>query len=761
MDRIADHRELWLGVTSRIIRTARSRTPGENRLGLLMTPPSQEMEPAGIPGRFNPPPERPSTPTPLAPRVLPIMKTLQNWHSGLRRRLLTGTGRRSPSESALLLLIPVVGVVVGFSSIGIAHLIAFLQELLWGRGSDLLAGAMETPWPKRVLIPAAGGLLLGLLGLVLRVRMQGRGTPGIIEALALQNGVISLRRNAPGTVGGILTVGFGGSLGREGPMMEFGVAVSSWLGRRMRLEAQDLRILVCAAAAAGLSAAYNAPIGASLFALEVLIGSLALPVFGPVVVASIISTLIARNAMGSLPRFVVPEYELVSIYELGGYLVLGLLAGVFSAGVIRTVAWFDRGASGLRLPRFLAPAIGFALVGGMGVWLPYVYGNGYETVNLALNEQLPIELLVLLPFAKLIATVLTRSSGGAGGMFTPTLMMGGLLGGAFGTGLHQFFPESTASPGAYALVGMAAVLAGTTHAPIMAILMIFEQTDSYQIILPLMLVSIISHATARRIKRESLFVDALSRQGVELPKGPEEGVMQSLRVRNIMHDDPEVVHRADGFRKIIDAFLSHRFNYLYVVDDDHAFVGAIPFHGIKDLLKQAELLEVVVAHDLIETDFEFATPEDTLAATMDKFWTQNSERLPVVADSQSRRLIGWISKRDLIGVYKQEILGEGNLLSRIGPGGDRSEDRYVELPEGFEVASLRIPVQYTGRTLRELASRRTWGFYVLQITRRDPARGTRVVEMPDADTVLQPDDELIVVGPVEGVERFRRGGAED
>mgnify|MGYP006281107689 CR=1 FL=1 len=689
------------------------------------------------------------------------MKTPRTWFATLRGRLLAGTERRTPSESALLVLIPVVGVVVGFSSIGIAHLIAILQELLWGDGRDLLSGAMQSSWQERVIIPAAGGLLLGLLGLVLRVRMQGRGTPGIIEALALQNGVISLRRNAPGTTGGILTVGFGGSLGREGPMMEFGVAIASWLGRRLHLEPQDLRILVCAAAAASLSAAYNAPIGASLFALEVLIGSLALPVFGPVVVASIISTLIARNAMGSLPRFVVPEYELVSVYEFGGYLVLGLLAGVFSAGVIRAVAWSDAGFARLRLPRFLAPAIGFALVGGMGVWLPHVFGNGYETVNLTLNEQLPIELLILLPFAKLLATVLTRSSGGAGGMFTPTLMMGGLLGGAFGTGLHHFFPEATASPGAYALVGMAAVLAGTTHAPIMAIMMIFEQTDSYQIILPLMLVSIISHATARRIKRESLFVDALSRQGVQLPRGPEEGVMQSLRVRNIMHDDPEAVHRAARFQTIVEAFLRHRFNYLYVVDDDHTFVGVIPLHEIKDMLRQADTLEVVVAHDLVETDFAFATPDDTLAATMEKFWAQNSERLPVLADAQSQRLVGWISKRDLIGVYKQEILGEGNLLSRLGPAGDRGRDRFVELPEGFEVASVRIPPGLAGSTLRDLAPRRTWGFYVLQITRHDPERRSRIVEMPDADTVFQADDELTVVGPIDGVQRFRRSSRED
>ena len=687
------------------------------------------------------------------------MKILREWTTALRNRLLGDSTRRSPSESALILLIPVVGVTVGLSSLGIAHLIALLQDLAWGDARDLLAGAAAASWQERILIPAIGGLVLGLLALLPRVRFQGSGTPGVVEALALKNGVVRLREKIPATIGGILTVASGGSLGREGPMMEFAVAVTSWFGRRFRLEPQDLRILVCAAGAASLAAAYNAPIGASIFALEVLIGSLAMPVFGPVVIASVIATLISRNAMGELPRFVVPDYELVSVYELGGYLVLGVLAGLFSAGLIRTVSLCEDGFRALRLPRFAAPVVGFALVGALGVWLPHVYGNGSETVNLALHEQLPLELLIVLPFAKLLATALTRSSGGAGGMFTPTLMMGALLGGAFGTYVHQWFPDHTAGPGAYALVGMAAVLAGTTHAPIMAIMMIFEQTDSYQIILPLMFVSTISYAVARRIKKESLHVESLRRRGVVLPRGPEEGVMKSLRVRNVMHDDPQAVHRAAGFQTIVEAFLKHRFNYLYVVDDHGSFVGAIALHEIKEMLKHADSLEVVVAHDLVDPDFLVATPDDTLAETMERFWRQNSERLPVVEDLESRRLLGWISKRDLIGVYKQEILGEGQLLSRFGQSGDRRQDRYVELPEGFEVATVHIPTSMSGLTLRDMAPRREWGFYVLQITRSDPVRGTRSVEMPDADAILQPADELVVVGPTEGIDRFRRVGS--
>lgn len=684
-------------------------------------------------------------------------------HVGSRMGPPLGLGEQTPSQQALLFLIPAVGVVVGVSSLGIAYLIHMLQDVLWGDGHNLVGAALSSPTLKRVLLPAAGGLTLGLLGLVLRVKMRGHGTAGIMHALALKNGVVSLRREYPGTASGILTVSCGGSLGREGPMVEFGTALSSWLGRRFHLESRELRILVCAAAGAGLAAAYNAPIGGSMFAMEILIGSLALDVLGPVVIAAVISTLISRNAMGGLPRFVIPAYNLVSPWELVGYLVLGVLAGVFAVVLIRTMSAVEDGFSHLHLPEWVQPMIGFSLVGVIGIWLPYVYGNGYETVNMALNQALPLKLLLILPIAKLLATALTRGSGGAGGMFTPTLMMGSLLGGAFGTFVHGWFPDHTAGPGAYALVGMAAMVSGTTHAPIMAIFMIFEQTNSYQIILPLMFVCIISNAVARRIKPESLHVESLRRRGIELPKYPEGGVMRSLRVANVMHPEVESVHRTDSFRTVVEAFLRYRFNYLYVVDDTGRFQGAIAFHGMKDMLGHADSLEMVIAQDLLATDFETVSPEDTLAETMERFWRQNSERLPVVSADGARKLVGWISKRDLIAVYKQEILGQGQMLSRFGQAGDieGKRDRFVELPEDFEITSVVVPPFMAGKTLRQLDPRGNYGLYVLQVIRYDPLRGTRSVRMPGAESMLSRDDQLIVVGPSEGIARFRAAAGSE
>jgi CIC family chloride channel protein len=670
-----------------------------------------------------------------------------------------GPDGRTPSHQTLLLLVPVIGAVVGLTSLGIAYLIHGFQGILWGDSHNLLQGAIEASTAKRVLLPAAGGLVLGLTGWILHVRMQGHGTAGLMHALALKNGVLSLRQEYPGTASGILTVACGGSLGREGPMVEAGTALSSWVGRRFHLEPRELRILVCAAAGAGMAAAYNAPIGGAMFAVEVLIGNLALEVLGPVVLASVVATLISRNAMGTLPRFVIPEYHLVSAWEILGYLGLGILGGLLAVIVIRTMALSADGFGRLNIPKGLKPFLGFGLVGVIGIWLPQVYGNGYEAVNLVLHEDVALKLLLILPAAKLLATALTRGSGGTGGMFTPTLMMGALLGGSFGTLVHGWFPAHTAGPGAYALVGMAAVLAGTTHAPIMAIFMIFEQTDSYQIILPLMLVSIVSYAISHRLQPRSLHETSLRRRGIELPRGREAGVMQSLRVSHVMHSDAESVRRTDSFSRVVECFLRFRFNYLYVVDEERHFLGVIAFHGMKNILDQSDALDMVIAQDLLDPDFETVTPDDTLAETMERFWKQNSERLPVVASDGSGRLVGWISKRDLIAVYKQEILGEGRVLSRFGRAGDPEgrRDRYVELPESFDVAELVVPGPFQGRTLRDLDIRGAYGVHVLQIVRYDRDLGTRSVQMPGPDWVLGNEDRLVVVGPTDGIARFRRG----
>jgi CIC family chloride channel protein len=691
--------------------------------------------------------------------MLRLLQTLINKVRSLAWRQLA---RRSPSENAFLILLPVVGLTVGFTSVATAHVISFLQNQFWGNGQNLLSAAQSNPWFLRLVIPLVGGLLVGLIGWFFRVQTRGGGVTTIMQAVALKGGVISLRQTAPRDWAAIVTIATGGSLGREGAMALLASAIGSYMGRRFRLSAQQLRVLVCAAAAAALAAVYNAPIGGSFFALEILMGSFALDVLGPVVVVSVISTFVFRSCMGNLPRFEVPHYELVSAWELFPYLALGLLAGVISMLFVRALFGAQDAFEKLPLPRWLQPAVGMLLVGVLGVWWPHVYGNGFEAVNLTLRQQIPISLLLALVPIKMIASSLTFGSGCAGGLFTPSLMLGALLGGSFGYGVHELFPQVTAEHGAYALVGMGGVLAGMTHAPLTAIMMISEQTNSYQIVLPLMFVCIVSHFTTRLLQSGSLEQESFRRLGVTLPSGPEGSVMQTLRVAQIMHEDVDAVPRNAPFADVVEWFLRSQRDWLYVVEERQRFLGAISLHAIKDMLYQADSLNVVVAADLADETFGFVTPEEPLADTMDKFYRQNSERLPVLENATTRKLIGWMSKRDLIGVYSQEILRKRQLLGHfVVSTNDEKRDVFVELPEGFELRAVELPSHLEGRALAELAPRSRFGVHVVVVKRREPLTGRETTVMPEPQMRFRAGDNLVVIGTFEHIAQFAGALAND
>ena len=689
------------------------------------------------------------------------MRLLQRWVRSIGNRFQTlvwaQLAKRSRSDNIFLLLLPLVGLAVGFTSVITAHVISFLQNQFWGSGQNLLSAAADNPRPLRIIIPLVGGLLVGVIGWFFRVQTRGGGITTIMQAVSLKGGYISLRQTVPRDWAAIVTISTGGSLGREGAMALLASAIGSYTGRHFRLSTQQLRVLVCASAAAALAAVYNAPIGGSLFALEILMGNFALEVLGPVVVVSVISTLVFRSCMGSLPRFEVPHYELVSAWELFPYLVLGLLSGVISLAFVRALFGSQDVFEKIPVPTWLKPALGMTLVGVIGVWWPHVYGNGFETVNLTLQgaKELTFTVLLLLIPIKILASSLTFGSGGAGGLFTPSLMIGALLGGAFGFGVHEFFPHVTAEHGAYALVGMGGVLAGITHAPLTAIMMIFEQTNNYQIVLPLMFVCIVSHFTVQAFNGRSVDEESLRRRGVVLPTGIEAGVMQSLRVEDIMHDDVTAVSHSVPFPLIVEQFLKEPYNNLYVVNSEGKFLGAIRLHSMKDMLHQGESLSSVIADDLVDDSFQFVTPRQNLAEVMDIFWRENAERLPVINNPETRKLIGWISKRDLLGVYSQEIMRKRQLLGRfIVQEGDDKREVFVELPEGFELRTVELPAHLGGRTLAELAPRSKHGVHILAIKRRDPVTGRSLTEMPGPATRLNAGDDLVVIGNFESLAQF-------
>jgi CIC family chloride channel protein len=691
--------------------------------------------------------------TPWAARRRALRQRLGQWRRALEFTLARRFALATREDRRFFLLIVVVGVVAGLLGITVHRLIRGLTALLWGTSGSLVEAAARVPPWLVVGAPALGGLVIGLVALLGREHLSGQGMSALIEAVALKGGKIAPRPIVLRALAAVVTVGSGGSVGREGPMIRLGSMIASWLGSRLGLSPHRLKTLVGCGAAAGLAAAYNIPIGGALFAMEVILGNFALEIFGPIVVASVISTVLARAAEGDVPIYAAPDYGLVSGWELLYYAGLGLLGAVVSIGFILGVRTGARAFGALRwLPSWLRPLLGMTLVGVLALWVPQVLGGGFDTITLALQGGLPVALLLVLPLAKLLATALTAGSGSPGGLFTPALFVGAVVGAAYGHGIHFLWPHATGSPGAYAAVGMAAVAAGTSHAPLSAILILFEFTGNYDLILPLMVSTILSSLAARRLYPYSIYTEALQRRGVDIAYRMEEAVLAGLTVGELMRPDDEALRPDEPYRAVVARFLAAHRQRLFVVAPDGRLLGVVSLHDIKHALEDPEQLGAVVAHDLMVPVAECVRSSDRLHRAAELFARSDFERLPV-CDAEDR-FQGVLAKRDLLAIYAQEVLGRPALLATFVHSDDGARN-YVELPPDFTVRMVALPPSLAGRTLAGARLPQTLGVRVLEIRRRGERGRARVI--PDSATVLEEGDGLIVLGPTAAIAALERG----
>ena len=663
-------------------------------------------------------------------------------------------GAFSSPERRFVALIPVVGLATGVAAIVLMRGVILIEEAIWGRGSHILDVAFASSHTLRFLAPTVGGLIVALIVVWGRMPPQGKGTGGLIEAVALKGGRFDVRESALAQLCGMVTVGSGGSLGREGPIIQAGATIASYLGVRQKLSGNTLRILVGCGAAAGMSAAYNAPLGGAIFAMEVILGNFALDIFGPIVIASVAATFLSRLYVSAASVYVIPTYALGSGWELPLHAILGGGAGVLAAIVIVGVGWGERAFARIPLPWVLKTVCGFALVGWIGVHWPYIYGNGYDTVNLALHEQLPLTLLLTLPLIKLVATSITSGSGGRGGFFTPSLFVGALVGGAFGHLVQAVFPGLQVQSGAYALVGMGAIAAGTTHAPLSAIMVIFEMTGNYAIILPLMVSCILANFVSRRLKPESLHLDTLVRRGVKLPRALEELVMEQTTARDIMREDRDTVRDTTPFPDIFGRFLETRRNHVYVIDAAGRFCGAVSLHDVKRVLDQSQSLGFVLAVDVMREDFPCVPLDERLTRVLERFAEFEHERLPVVRSAQDRTFMGLVSKRDVIALYNQEVLHRPALLAKFTTE-DEAEPTFVELPSPYRVDQVDVPATMVGQKLSALELQTRYDATILVIKRRSDGLGEKRI-FPRGDTLLEAGDRIVLIAPAEQLERLKQ-----
>lgn len=646
----------------------------------------------------------------------------------------------------IMILAALVGLLGGVGAIGFRALIDLIQNLVLGPHEGILEALSRLPWYWKTAIPVIGGLIVGPLIYFFAREAKGHGVPEVMESVALRNGVIRPRVVLIKYFASAITIGTGGSTGREGPIVQIAAAIGSSLGQMLRVSRDNLKILVGCGAAAGIAATFNAPIAGAFFALEVILGNFALHVFSPMILASVIATAVSRARFGNQPAFLVTKYALVSFREIPLYIILGVLAGLAAIAFVvilyKTEDFFDR----LKIPEYLKTALGGLLIGGILLFAPHVYGGSYETIDAALTGNLTWYILVGLFVIKLLATSITLGSGGSGGIFAPSLFLGSMVGGAFGVAVNYFFPTVTASPGAYAMVGMGAVVAGATHAPITAILILFEMTDDYKIILPIMIACTLSTVIAKRLMKDSIYTLKLHRKGVALDQGREEMIMKSFYVSDVMKTDPPTILDKTGFKAIVKTFLEHQEPLYYVVNRRHHLVGTISIHTMKGLIHDTTLQDLVIAHDLVDNKVRAVFPENNLAECMDLFAANGKEHLPVLEKKENRKLIGYISQRDILELYNREILRKDVLGVKFVQEQDWAQRKeWVQLPKDYKVDYVPVQPGFAGKSLRDLNLRAKSNVSVIAIKRK---RGgiTKIHDVPRPERILENGDVLIVVG---------------
>lgn len=552
--------------------------------------------------------------------------------------------RFRPSELQVTLFwAGVVGFTGALSSVLFRILTDAVHWLMTQRGGGLVESFELLPWWQRLLTPALGGALAGAT-ILYGGRFAGKkSSTDYMEAIVLRDGTIPSRSSLVKCLSALFTIASGGSIGREGPLVQLSSMLASLVGRFRNWPAPRRRLIVACGAAAGIASAYNAPIAGSLFVAEVVLGSLAMESFGPLIFSSVISTLTVRQLLNGNPLYEIPPFRLNSNWEILPYTAMGLVAGLIAPWFLRLLRASENLFAKSGLP--LAPrlALGGLIVGALSIAYPEVCGNGYTTVNAILHGKWLWQSLAAVFIFKIIATSATFGSGAVGGVFTPTLFVGASLGYLFGCGVHSLWPNPAIDPSAFALVGMGAFLAATTHAPLMAMLMLFEVTLDYQIILPLMLGCVIAYYTSVSFEKRSIYSESLARKGA----GVFDEKLARLRVRDLMKNDPPSVLTTARFDEIAQTLILHRFNFLYVVDAARRFRGAVSLHDVKPYLSDPHMAEIVIAADILREDFPTIAPDAPLTEALERFAHFAGERLPVT-DASAGTLLGRVSKSDVL-----------------------------------------------------------------------------------------------------------------
>lgn len=568
---------------------------------------------------------------------------------------------RVRENTFMAILAVIIGVIAGLCNYAFRSSIDFFTWLIIDNGSELTGFAPESwdlPRLSVIAFPLIGALLMGPLYLLFREDFSF-GFPKFLETVNLRGGRLKPRQIFTRGIASAITIGSGGSAGQETPIAQIGGTVGSFFGQLLKISGDRMKILIGCGVAGGIAATFNAPLAGVFFAHEVvLLSSFELTSFTSIVISSGIATIVSRALYGNIPVFTVPSYQISHPAELVLYAILGLVLGLLAATFITLFRRVKNFFAQLTLHPFSKLLLGGLITGVIAFFFPQVLGNGYGFVEKVITDHYGWLLLTLLIAGKMLATSVTIGCGLPGGLNAPSLFIGAVAGGSFGFLANSLFPAHVSTPGEYALVGMGAFMAAVINAPMTGIFFLFEITNSYQIIIPIMISCVIGTSIARHHRKDGIFTFELTEAGIELREGKEQNLLKELKVRNVMSSAPVILPESMSLRQFAGFISTSRHASFPLVNFRQELTGMISIHDFLEILPEEELLDLVVLKELADTDIVTVTPGDSLALAMDRISLRDFEILPVVDARDRKKVLGVLSRHDMISAYNKAMMAK-------------------------------------------------------------------------------------------------------
>jgi len=657
---------------------------------------------------------------------------------------------KSFDQLFVIIVAIVIGVAAGYIAAGFRSMISFFQVHLWHSG-NLVEGIRATPVYLRLLIPSVGGMIVALFVHRLAPEAKGHGVPEVMDAIATKNGFIRMRVVLVKAVASALSIGSGGSVGREGPIVQIGSAFGSTIGQLFQVSARRMRTFVGCGAAAGIAATFNAPIAGAIFASEIILGDFSVSSIAPIMISSVMGTVISHSIYGDYPAFVPPIYELQAPVELVFYVILGIAAGLVGWLFVRALYFTEDLFDNMKLPVGAKAIMGGVVLGLLAVMVPEVLGVGYETMDLVLAGEVTMGFAIVLLFTKILATVITLGSGGSGGIFAPSLFIGSMLGSTLGKVFHGIFPNVTASSGAYALVGMAAVVAAATNAPITGIVIIFEMTTEYSVILPLIISSIIATVITGRVLEGTIYTIKLLRRGVNIHGGKDINILKQLNVAKIKRHLVETIDESLPVEELLARMTSSEHSIFYACDEKGHLTGIITQGAIRRFVNRFEEIPVgTKVADISNTHFPSITDDTPMDQVLRIMSEMDMDVLPVL--DEEGKVTGQVLRSDILREYQELLLQEqtaGTLASSIKFVHQYFHEKSEVIP-GFMLARINVPSAFVNFSVHALNLRKKYNIDVLLI-RQNTEKGYKDI-IPTPSVIMKPGDQILIFGRRENVE---------